>query len=120
MTTTGRRLRELREAKQLSQSDVAKLIGVGRTTYLKYETGENKPVRKLNELANFFNVSIDYILGKDEIASNITVTDDEGALVKGYRELDDAGKAAVRYIINTHRPTSYGRGNRSLHVSTPA
>ena len=116
MTTTGRRLRELREAKQLSQSEVAKLIGVGRTTYLKYETGENKPVRKLNELANFFDVSIDYILGKDEDASSIKVNDDESALVRGYRALDDEGKAVIRYIINTHRPTSHRHSARSLQV----
>jgi transcriptional regulator with XRE-family HTH domain len=62
---TGARLKKLREAKGLSQEEVAKIIGVGRTTYLKYETGENKPTRKLKELSAFFNVSTDYILGND-------------------------------------------------------
>ena len=62
---TGERLRELREAKGLSQEEVAKAIGVGRVTYLKYENGENRPVRKLKELSSFFNVSIDYLLGNE-------------------------------------------------------
>ena len=62
---TGKRLRELREARGLSQEEVAKAIGVGRVTYLKYENGENRPVRKLKELSSFFKVSIDYLLGND-------------------------------------------------------
>lgn len=66
---TGKRLRELREARGLSQEEVAKAIGVGRVTYLKYENGENRPVRKLKELSSFFKVSIDYLLGNDTPAA---------------------------------------------------
>ena len=62
---TAQRLRELREAKGLSQNEVAKLIGVTRTAYLHYETGRYKPVRKIKELCNLFNVTSDYILGTD-------------------------------------------------------
>ena len=67
---TGNRLRKLREEKQMSQEEVAKLIGVGRTTYLKYETGENKPTRKLKELSNLFSVSADYLLCNDTQQDN--------------------------------------------------
>ena len=63
MSITSERLQELRKARGYSQQDVAKLIGVGRTTYLKYESGDNRPTRKLNELARLFNVSSDYLLG---------------------------------------------------------
>ena len=63
MSITSERLQELRKARGYSQQDVAKLIGVGRTTYLKYESGDNRPTRKLNELARLFNVSADYLLG---------------------------------------------------------
>lgn len=62
---TGQRLRALRERAGYSQEEVAKMLGVGRTTYLKYETGENRPTRKLNELARLFNVSTDYLLGNE-------------------------------------------------------
>lgn len=62
---TGEKLRMLREIKKMSQNDVAKQIGVGRTTYLKYETGENRPVRKLKELSKVFGVSYDYLLDDD-------------------------------------------------------
>lgn len=60
-------MRHLREERGLSQEEVAKAIGVGRVTYLKYENGENRPVRKLKELSAFFNVSIDYLLGNESL-----------------------------------------------------
>jgi len=63
MTIIGERLRSLREQRGQSQEEIAKLIGVGRTTYLKYESGENKPTRKLKELSALFNVTTDYIMG---------------------------------------------------------
>lgn len=56
----------LRKNKKLSQLDVANVLGVDRTTYNKWETGVSRPVRYLNELANFYNVSTDYLLGKSE------------------------------------------------------
>ena len=65
MNITGERLRLLREEKQLSQGEVAKLIGVARPTYVLYETGKSRPIRKIKELCNLFNVTSDYILGTD-------------------------------------------------------
>lgn len=63
--TIGERLKELRKQRGYSQEDVAKLLGIGRTTYLKYESGENKPSRKLKELASLFGVTTDYLLGRE-------------------------------------------------------
>ena len=59
------RLKELRTKKGLLQKDVAKAINVGRSTYVKYENGDSEPSMKiLIELADFFEVTTDYILGK--------------------------------------------------------
>ena len=59
------RLRQLRQEKNLLQKDVAQAINVGRTTYVKYENGDSEPsMNILVKLANFFEVSTDYILGK--------------------------------------------------------
>lgn len=68
MNITAKRLRSLREAKKMSQNDVAKILGISRTAYVKYETGESRPIRKLNELSTLFNVSTDYILGNEDKA----------------------------------------------------
>ena len=66
MSITSERLQALRKARGYAQQDVANLIGVGRTTYLKYENGDNKPTRKINELARLFQVSTDYLLGNTD------------------------------------------------------
>ena len=60
-----KRLKILRNEKNLLQKDVANAINVGRTTYVKYENGDSEPSMKiLVQLANFFEVSTDYLLGK--------------------------------------------------------
>ena len=62
------RLKILRKEKNLLQKDIAKEINVGRSTYVKYENGDSEPsLRILVELANFFNVSTDYLLEKTNI-----------------------------------------------------
>lgn len=59
-----RRLRELREDKDLTQSQISKILNMSQTGYSKYETGENDvPTKILIELAKYYNVSVDYILG---------------------------------------------------------
>lgn len=65
MNITAYRLRTLREAKGLSQREVAERIGMTRTAYNKYERGTSRPVRKLDELTSLFGVTTDYLLGKD-------------------------------------------------------
>ncbi len=60
-----RRLRDLREDKDLNQTQVARYLGMSQTGYSKYETGENDvPTEILIKLADFYGTSIDYILGQ--------------------------------------------------------
>ena len=61
------RLRDLREDKDLNQTQVATVLGMSQTGYSKYETGENDiPTQVLLRLADFYGVSVDYLLGRDE------------------------------------------------------
>ena len=61
------RLKELRKAKGLTQSELAKVIGYSSLSYARYEKGEREPdIRTLCELADYFNVSVDYLLGRTE------------------------------------------------------
>jgi len=62
------RLKELRIEKGLLQADIAKIINKGERTVGFYETGErDMGTETLATLSDFFNVSIDYLLGKSEI-----------------------------------------------------
>ena len=62
-----RRLRDLREDNDLSQTALAKIIGMSQTGYSKYETGENDiPTAILIKLSRFYNTSIDYLLGETD------------------------------------------------------
>ena len=58
------RLKDLREDHDLKQEDVAKILNISQTNYSKYELGKIKiPINSLIVLANFYNTSIDYLLG---------------------------------------------------------
>ena len=62
------RIRDLREDKDLSQTEVAELLKVHQTTYSDYERGNlNVPVSALHTLADFYNVSVDYLLGRTAV-----------------------------------------------------
>ncbi len=59
------RLKDLREDMDLQQADIAKLLKTTQPQYSRYETGERElPIRHLVTLADFYNVSADYILGR--------------------------------------------------------
>ncbi len=59
-------IRELREDNDLTQSEVAKVLGTTQQVYSRYENGENElPIRHLISLCKFYKVSADYILCLD-------------------------------------------------------
>ena len=63
MDTRKNRLRDLREDLDLRQIDVAKATGIDQKTLSNYETGKTNPDSySLIKLANFYKVSIDYLL----------------------------------------------------------
>lgn len=59
------RIRDLREDRDLNQTQVASMLGMSQTGYSKYETGENDiPTAILIKLARFYDTSVDYLLGE--------------------------------------------------------
>lgn len=56
------RLKALRKERELRAEDVAKAMGVSLSTYRRWEAGSNSPHNKIEELAKFFNVSIDFLM----------------------------------------------------------
>lgn len=59
-----RRLRDLREDHDLSQEQIAELLGIQQTVYSRYERGvQTIPLQHLVTLAKYYTVSTDYMLG---------------------------------------------------------
>lgn len=107
------KLYELRKEREISQDEIAKILNVTRQSYSRYERGEHElGYEALNKLANFFDVSIDYLLGysiyfyPDKVRcaepTGDTLTREERELVEGYRGLDDKLKKLVRDSIKVY------------------
>ena len=66
------RIRDLREDHDLTQTQVAAMLGMSQTGYSKYETGENDiPTHVLIKLSRFYNISIDYLLGESDTPTRL-------------------------------------------------
>lgn len=65
MKSVMKRLRELREDSDYTQSDIASVLGISQQHYSKYETEEYElPLRHFITLAEYYGVSADYLIGR--------------------------------------------------------
>ena len=61
------RLKEIREDKDLNQSDIAKTLGIKQQQYSEYEIVKRLiPINYLSDLADYYDTSIDYLLSKTD------------------------------------------------------
>lgn len=59
------RLKECRKIKKVTQREVAEYLGMTVNAYQKYELSTREPnIAKLNALADYFGVSVDYLIGR--------------------------------------------------------
>ncbi|MCL1858158.1 MAG: helix-turn-helix domain-containing protein [Oscillospiraceae bacterium] len=102
------KLRELRENKNVTQSEIAEYLKITRSAYSQYESGK----RQMNYdtlclLSDYFAVSIDYLLGKYE-TNPMLVNKKESHIIELYRLLDERGKSAVESMLNFEYEQSKG------------
>ncbi len=82
------KIKELRQKLKLSQYEVANKLGMPQTTFHYYEVGRNEPnIETLIKIADFFNVSIDELVGRETEAVNL-------------KPLDETRKELVKAVIN--------------------
>jgi len=102
------RLRELREDKRITQNEVAEYLMISRSAYAHYESGNRQMnYETLFLLADYYSVSIDYLLGRYESNPKI-VSKNEDYLIEIYRLLDERGKAALESTLNFEYTQSKG------------
>lgn len=84
----GKNLKELRNSRNIIQKDLAEYIGVSRAIISQYESGDKFPsVETIEKIAEYFGVTIDYLLG-----SNNTIDDLEEQFPEGVQVLRRATK----------------------------
>lgn len=118
------KLKEIREYEGLTQAEVAKKLHVARSTYAGWECGKDMiPLPKLNDFANTFHVSLDYLVGKfpkPERINKIFKIDKELVsenLVK-FRKENNLTQADLAKDLNTSQPNISKYESGSFLITT--
>ncbi len=110
MSKFAMRLKELRKSRKMSMQDLAKLIGMSKSSVNMYERGEREPgLETLEAIADLFNVDLDYLLGKNDIPNRALTSsynlpdipspsevDPDQFVLYMYKKLDTEDKAEIR------------------------
>lgn len=81
MAKFGERLRHLRTSHELSQMDLAKQLKTSKSSVNMYERCEREPsLEMLEKIADFFNVDLDYLLGKSDCSNKHALSNTLGNL----------------------------------------
>lgn len=99
MKMVNDRLRVLRESVGFSQMKIAKLFGIGQSSVFRYENGgSSAPFSVLIKYADFFDVSLDYILGRTD--------NKEGKLYEGKPKMENNYPEMEKFIEMCFDPKS--------------
>lgn len=87
MNKFGKRLKLIREEKGYTQEELAKVLGITRSRLSMYEQGKREPSFELQEaIADFFNVDLDYLLGRTDEKKIIIIQPPKFDYAKFYGE----------------------------------
>ena len=103
-------LKMLRDEASVSQKQLAAAIGVSQQSINKYENHNIEPdIETMIRIADFFNTSVDYLIGHTEVRRKIEVVHayelnaDEVKIVDGYRNLSAKQKNCVTTVIDSYQ-----------------
>ena len=119
------RLKELREYNNMSQYDIAKLLNIKRSSYNQFEQQYDIiPIKRLNEVSNIFDCSIDYILGltnkKKYINSNKEINEElSQERLKTFRKERKITQVKLASILNTSQSAIVGFERGRNIIATP-
>lgn len=101
--TFGERLKELRMEKELTQIELGTKFNLGKTAISLYETNARFPDKDiLEKMADFFKVSVDYLLGRTDIRNADIPKEVDGEFInfyEGYKDLDEAHKDILKATL---------------------
>ncbi len=117
------RIKELRKQNQLTLKRLGEIIGVSESTISLYESGKRQPDNDiLKRLADFFNVTVDYLLNRTNIPTPVFLTNkDENETSSEYESLflmSDLDAALKQRSANTYTiHGSQGKGSATIQSS---
>ena len=117
-------LRNIREERNLRQIDIANILGINRSTYTSYEIERDTiPINHLNNLCNYFNISIDYAMGltSKKQYENSKINIDKEILkerLKRCRKENKLTQKEISKILNTSRSTWTGYEYGKFQIPT--
>ena len=101
-------LKLLRQKHKVSQQMLADAVGVSQQSINKYENHNIEPdIGVLSRIADYFDTSIDYIVGRTDIRRRIEYTEafhlntNESEIITQYRALNDKEKACIKMMVQT-------------------
>ncbi|EML1138376.1 TPA: helix-turn-helix transcriptional regulator [Clostridioides difficile] len=96
MENLSKRLKELRKNKGLTQEQVAKDLKTTKVSIGRYENGSREPsIYFLKNIAEYYNVSVDYLLGKSRTNHYFNISNDKKELLDVFDKLDSISKKRI-------------------------
>ena len=121
----GHILKNLRTENNLTQKEIADILKIARQTYNHYEVQESIiPLKYLNELANYYQVTIDYLLGltnNKSINSSLSIIDPKlsGERLKNWRKEQKLTQVKLANILNTFHTVIVDYEHGKNLIATP-
>lgn len=95
-------IKNIRVQKGFTQSEVASALGVSSVVYSRYETGKRQPsIDTLIQMADIFGVTVDYLLGRQDIEDS-TLSEYELHLLVASRNADERAKQDALNMLLSH------------------
>ncbi len=96
MSLLKERLRSLRLDAGKTQVELSQFLNIKHSSYNRYETGVNRPdYETLSRLADFYGVSVDYILGREQSAYNVQLS----RMINLFESANDQAKESAIFIL---------------------
>jgi transcriptional regulator with XRE-family HTH domain len=97
------RIKELRNEKGITQADLAKILKISDRAVGYYENGDREPdYTTLLKIAEYFDVSIDYLLGRVDVRKEAASASEDADFMNfyhGYKDLDDEDKDVLKATL---------------------
>lgn len=94
------KISDLRKNHNLTQKELSDKIGINQSVLNRIEKG-TRPIRddELKTIADYFNVSTDYLLGRDNLNRNTHLSNEQKKLLSEFEGLNAEGKKAIMVLI---------------------